>query len=237
MFTKSISLVIPVYNEAEIIEETLLIFVKLLSTITSDFEIIVVNDGSNDGTDRILNRFSFEKERIKVFHNERNIGSGASLWRGFQEATKELVLSNFADRPFNLSDLEQILPLFKKDAVDFIVVARKDRSANNLYRKITSYANFLLIRFLFNIKAGDFQFVQIYKRKILENIDIMSTGTFVPPELIVKLISQGYKFKKTRCVFHRRPKGKSKCGSPQKILRTLREMFKFWFHYKLSNRI
>lgn len=231
MFKSSISLVLPVYNEAEIIEETISIFVEQLSSLIKDFEVIIINDGSNDDTGNIITRLSLSDDRIKVVNNSRNIGSGASLWQGFMQATKDLVISNFADRPFNLTDLKQILPLFEIYDIDFIVVARKDRSAATFFRKLTSYTNFFLIRTLFKLSINDFQFVQIYKRPILKKIRVTSRGTFVPPELMIRLTSQGYIYKEVKSHFYKRPKGKSKCGNPKIILQTLKEMFIFWFFY------
>lgn len=231
MYNKSISLAVPVFNEEEIIEETIDIFTDKLSAITDDFEIIIINDGSSDSTGDILNRISSRNQKIKVFHNEKNLGSGISLWLGFKEATKELVLSNFADRPFDLNDLKNILPLFDSNNIDFVIVVRKNRKANTLFRKLTSYVNFLLIRLLFNIKIDDFQFVQIYRSEIIKNLNLISSGTFLVPELIVRLFYLGYKHREVRCEFYKRPKGKSKCGRPSEYFRTIKEMIVFRFHY------
>ncbi len=226
----SISLVVPAYNEESIIAESADIFCRKLSGITNDFEIIFVNDASKDRTGAILDSFCSSNHKVRLINNDKNCGSGASLWRGFKEARKELVLSNFADRPFDLDDLEPILPLLDDNKIDFVVVARKDRSANSFYRKLTSYVNLLAIKILFNLKIRDFQFVQIYRKKILDGINVVSTGTFVPPEIMIKLLAKGHKYKEAECKFHKRPQGFSKCGDAATIIKTLKEMFAFWFN-------
>jgi len=236
MIKFSISLVIPIYNEAEIIENTLNIFNNILMDICIDYEIIAINDGSTDKTDEILNNLSCLNPHIKVFHNKTNIGSGASLWRGFQEASKELIVSNFADRPFNLSSLKEIILPVNFDKTDFIVVTRTDRSANSFYRQLTSKVNYFLIKSLFQLDISDFQFVQIYKNSILQNIKIISTETFVPPELMIKLVSKGYKFQQRCYPFERRLGGKSKCGHPIKIIKSITEILKFWFRWKILKK-
>jgi glycosyltransferase involved in cell wall biosynthesis len=236
MLSQSISLVVPVYNEEEIIEESIMIFLQSLSQICHDYEIIVVNDGSDDKTPDILNKLSLKFSQVKVFHNNENEGSGASLWRGFQEAKKELVISNFADRPFDVLDLENIINSVDINKIDFVVVVRKDRSANTLYRKVTSCANYWLIKLLFFINISDFQFVQIYKKEILQGIDIVSKETFVPPELMFKLIKKGYEYKEVRCAFHKRPKGQSKCGSFRKVFRSVVEIAKFWVDWNILKK-
>lgn len=139
------------------------------------------------------------------------------------------MLTNCADRPFDLKDLKDILPLFKE--VDFVVVTRNDRSANPPFRKLTSIINYFLIRLLFNVRVKDFQFVQIYKKSILDNIEIKSTGSFVPPEIIIKTLNKGYRMKEFETAFHRRPGGVAKYGHPRRLLNSIREIFSFWWEW------
>lgn len=226
-YKTSISVVVPVYNEAEVIEKTIQSFIMKLSDLTNDFEIVLINDASTDETADILRRLASLNKNLKVFNNSKNIGSGASLWRGLQLSSKELVMSNFADSPFDLADLRDTLPLFKNNGTDFIIIVRKDRSANSPFRKITSFANYLLIKILFNSRIHDFQFVQIFRGEILKGLQIISTGTFVPPEIMLRLIFKNYKFREVRCIFHKRLDGKSKCGNLVEILRTVKEIFYF----------
>jgi glycosyltransferase involved in cell wall biosynthesis len=228
MSIKSLSLVVPVYNEAEVIEQAVRIFLSDLEQICGDCEIVVVDDGSTDGTLGILKRLSAQDARVRVIVNEKNLGSGLSLWRGMRAAAKDLVLTNFADRPFDLKDADAVLaPLASREA-DVVVVARRDRSANSFYRKLTSLTNYWLIRSLFGVSMGDFQFVQAYRKAVLQDIELISTGTFVPPELLIRLVDRGAVWREVVCPFHRRTAGAAKCGRLSVIMITLREMFAFW---------
>ncbi len=229
MLKRSISLVMPVYNEREIIEDAVIASQERLGALSEDFEIIIVDDGSDDGTGDILRRICAGNDRLRVISNGGNMGSGLSLWRGLKHARKELALSNFADTPFDVAELEKIVPLFDDPLLDFVVVARKDRSANSLFRKLTSYVNFLLIRILFGTPIRDFQFVQVYKTSVLRDIEIRSSGTFVPPELMLRLIRGGCRYKQVISAFRRREKGVSKCGNFREIAKTVREMMVFRF--------
>ena len=231
-----ISLVVPVYNEKEIIEESLGVFKKSLSGMTDNFEIIVVDDGSNDGTAEVLSRFCSE-EKIKIIHNQQNLGSGMALWRGFQEARYELVMSNFSDRPFDLDELPRILRIFARENPDFVVVARKNRSANPIFRKITSLSNFLLVRMLFGIKVKDFQFVQVYKKYVLDKIRVISRHTFVAPEIIIKAVSLGYKYCEYSTDFYPRKKGRSKYSNPWLIFLSAWEIITFFWQWQVLKRI
>lgn len=227
---ESISLVMPVYNEEEGIESALRYCIDQLRSMVDQYEIIVVDDGSVDRTAQIVEQVARQFPRVKLFRNPKNIGSGKSLFLGFKKAAFDFVASNFADLPFDIKELPKALSLFDSVDVDFVVVCRRDRSANTFYRKVTSLANYWAIRFLFGVKMRDFQFVQIYRKKVLDVSEVASKGTFVPPELMIKAVRRGFKFREYVTDFHPRRMGKAKCGSPMVIAETIREMFKFWFY-------
>ncbi len=232
----SISLVIPAYNEEESIEHTLSICGGYLQSMSDNYEIIIVNDGSTDRTGEIINRYASIYPYVKPIHNIRNEGSGRSLFIGLKKAQYDFIVTNFADLPFDIRELRDILTLFDRENIDFVVVARKDRKANSIYRKITSWANYWLIRILFGIKVVDFQFVQIYKKRVLDVIDVQSRGTFVPPEIIIKALHEGFKMREYNTVFYPRVAGSAKCGNPKVILQTISEMITFWYTWAISNR-
>jgi len=232
---KGISLVVPVYNEAEIIEESIGVFTKALQRITENFEIIVVDDGSKDATQAILKRLSDRNDRLRVLYNQKNMGSGASLWRGFREAKGEYVISNFADRPFNMEELPALIDICNSGSVDFIIGVRKNRLANSLFRKGTSLLNFFIVKVLFGVNVGDFQFVQMYKKEIIDKIHIVSNHTFVAPEIIIKALSLGYRYKEYCTDFYPRSKGKAKYSNFHLILRSAWEILVFFWHWVVLN--
>ncbi|MCP4649224.1 MAG: glycosyltransferase [PVC group bacterium] len=236
--TIDLSLVVPVFNEEEIIEETIEIFLQDLSAVCEHYELIVVNDASSDRTQVVLDELALKyRDRLKVVKNEKNLGSGRSLVIGMRKAQFSLICTNFADRPFDLKELKCILPVFSTKDVDFMVICRLDRSANNLYRKLTSLINYYLIQLLFNTRVGDFQFVQIYRKEIIKSIRVESNRTFVAPEIIIKALAKGYKMVEYKSKFYSRTKGKAKCGHPKVILHALFDMFRFWFKVKIIRTI
>lgn len=225
----SLSLVVPAFNEEEIIEESVEIFWKDLKKLGPPFEIIIVDDGSTDRTGKIADKLAKDYKEIKVVHHSVNRGSGAGLVTGFKEAKGDWVLTNCADRPFDIKDLRKILPLLQN--TDAVVVVRESRAANIFFRKLTSLLNYWLIRLLFRVNISDFQFVQLYRRKILKNIEIDSSETFVAPEIIIKVITAGYRIKEFKTKFHKRPGGKAKYNNPRRYLRSIKEILSFWLKW------
>lgn len=223
----SVSLVLPVFQEEETIATTLAVLDGYLSKRGADYEIIIVNDGSTDRTGQILEALAYNNRHIKVIHNISNKGSGKSLYIALKAARFDLMVTNFADLPFDICELRQVESMIS-DNVDFVVVVRKDRSANTFYRKITSWVNYWLIRLLFGVKVSDFQFVQVYKKHVISAIEVKSSGTFAAPEMIIKAIRKGFVFKEYKTDFYPRKSGKAKCGSLRVILQTIYEMSRFW---------
>jgi len=226
-----ISLVIPAYNEEELIEHAIKTSADFLSGIASDYEIIIVNDASSDRTGQIVDRYTQLNPKVKPIHNKDNLGSGRSLFIGLKKARYDFILTNFVDLPFDVKELPGALALLEKSNIDFVVVTRRNRKANSIYRKITSLANYWLIRILFNLKAGDFQFVQVYKKKVIDAINIRSKGTFASPEIIIRALHEGFKMKEYNTVFHPRMGGNAKYGNPRLILQTIYEIVTFWYSW------
>jgi glycosyltransferase involved in cell wall biosynthesis len=224
----NISLVIPAYNEEESIERAIKTSSDLLASIALDYEIIIVNDASSDHTGQIVDKYAQANPKIKLIHNTNNLGSGRSLFIGLKKARFDLLLTNFADLPFDIKELPNILTVLEKKGVDFVVITRMDRKANSLYRKATSLINCWLIRMFFNSNISDFQFVQIYKKNVIDEITVSSRGTFVAPEIIIRALDKGFKMEEYPAVFYPRIAGSAKCGKPKVILQTLFEMIRFW---------
>src|ERR1700688_4369535 len=93
----SVTAFFPAYNDEHTIENIVFSAWKELAKFTADFEVIVVNDGSRDGTGQILDRLQTELPHLRVIHHETNRGYGAALITGFQNATKDLIFYTDSD--------------------------------------------------------------------------------------------------------------------------------------------
>jgi glycosyltransferase involved in cell wall biosynthesis len=214
-----------VYNEAEILDDTIGILLRdvaSLPDVLRDVELIVVDDGSTDGSAAIAAQWAEREPRVKLVRHRWNAGVGAAIATGLAHATKDWFCVNCADRPFDTRDIARLRPLF--ETADLVVVSRTDRSANSPYRKLTSRVNYLLIRLLFRIPVADCQFVQFYRTAWLKDVEIISRGTLVPPELILRMVRKGARIAQARLPFHARPGGMAKCGHPKHAIRALEEM-------------
>src|SRR5512143_3566457 len=107
----SISAFFPAYNDGGTIASMVISAMLVLETLTDDYEIIVVDDGSKDYTGPILDRLAADYERVRVIHHRANRGYGGALRTGFANATKDLVFYTDGDAQYNVEDLRRLYSL------------------------------------------------------------------------------------------------------------------------------
>jgi len=232
---KSISLILPAYNEEENIKEAVENATKVLEKIFDEYEIIVVDDGSNDKTGEIAD--SLKSEKIKVIHHEINRGYASALRTGIKNATKELVFYTDADNQFDLNELRKAVNLLDGDKGKFDVVIgyRKDRR-DRLHRLIISKGYNLLIRFLLGIRVKDADCsFKLFKRDVIKGIEIKHEGWLVDTEILAKIIRKGYKIKEIPVKHYPRKKGKSSVKITS-ILKTFFELIKLKIELSLLQK-
>src|ERR1044071_7454487 len=190
---ESISVFFPAYNDeasiARLVAETL----ALLPGLTDDFEVVVVDDGSTDGTARVLDELAREDPRVRVVHHEVNRGYGAALRTGFASATKELVFYTDGDGQYDVRELALLRPLLK-EGVD-IVNGYKIKRADSLQRKALGAAYNRLAHLLFSIPIRDVDCdFRLIRRCAVERVEFLSSSGSICVELVHKLHRAGRVF-------------------------------------------
>ena len=233
-FNESISIIIPAFDEEEIIEDVVKYVYAELSNLFNDFELILIDDHSTDNTYSILEKLRKQyKNNILTHQHENNLGVGCGIKSGIKLATKDYTMTNFADLPFKTSDLKFIFPKLIEENADGCIVVRKNRSANSLFRKFTSYINYVIIKLLFGTPFKDFQFVQIYKTNLLKKLNIESSDLFVPPEIMFKLNEYGYNIIQYTTTFHKRPGGEAKYGKIKYFIQALYSHLRYFVRFRI----
>lgn len=223
-----ISVIFPAYNEEINIVQAMEKALAAMRELGREFEIIIVDDCSRDATGLIADELAAAHPEIRVLHNERNLGSGGSVVRGFQQARYELVTHDAMDYPFDLRDLPKLLQHCGE--ADIIAAARTSRPSYSGYRRLMSAVHKSLLHLLFPLKLSDYNFVQLYPRSVWEAIRVEARSTgFLTPEAMIRAYDMGYRVKEVPIEYHPRVAGEATSGNPKVILHTLRDMFTFWW--------
>src|SRR5260370_10513529 len=199
----SISVIYPAYNEEQNIVPTIERSMAALLSITNDFEIIIVNDASRDNTAELADDLARRYPQIRVIHQSRNMGQGVGIITGFRAGTKDLLIHNGVDYPFDVADLKLMLPPLSN--ADIVVGVRKGRPGYTLYRTLLSIATVRLMHLFFDVRLRDYSFVQLYRGKIWQaiEVDARSTGFFLP-EALIRAHDLGYRLPQLDIEYHAR---------------------------------
>lgn len=235
---KSLSVIIPAFNEEAIIEASISLLDDKLKSIARDYEIIVIDDGSSDKTLTILKKLASKIKELKIIHNNTNQGFGASLRKGFSIASEDLVFYTDADLPIDYDEIHKAVKILEDSKADFLTAFKYNRASEPVYRIILSFVYNWLIRFLFRIQIKDINFsFKLIKRDILKKLNLKSEGSFIDAEIIIKATYLGYKIKQIGVTYFPRKKGHSASAGPRDILKILDEMIKYYREIRRIRRI
>lgn len=219
----SLSVVIMAYNEEENLPLQIKRSLNFLEENATDFEIIVVDDGSSDRTGEIADFYAQRDKRIKVVHHEKNLGMGVAIRSGYKIAKKEFVTQLPGDAQVHPQQLLKFLSFIEK--YDLILSKYEDRGEGFL-RRFVSFS-FKNVARIITGKPCDFTGTMIFRRILLEWIKLKSNTFFVNFELPLILMKKGVKPAFVQINAEERRHGKSKVFSFRKILKLLAEMIKF----------
>lgn len=183
----SLSVFFPAYNDAPSLPGLLEKTFAVLPQLTDDFEVIVVNDGSRDGTAEVLRELA-EKyaPRLRVVTHERNRGYGAALRSGFAAAGKDLVFYTDGDGQYDPGELPMLWALMEPDVglVNGYKVERHDPWHRVWIGRV--YNRFARCLFRIRIRDIDCDF-RLIRRRLLEQMRLGSTSGTICVELVRKL--------------------------------------------------
>ncbi len=222
-----LSVVIPGRNEEANIERTIPRAVETLRETVGAFEIILIDDCSQDRTPELADALAAKYPEIVVVHNEVNLKQGGSLRRGFALARYEWVTHNAMDYAFDFKELPALLAF--ADRSDVIVAERKSYPGTTAGRRFVSFVNRALLRALFQVPVVDFNFIQLYRRSVMTELPAFSSATsFITVEKVVRAHHAGLRIATVPATFHERLHGKPSSATVKNINQALKDMTKLW---------
>lgn len=224
---ESISVIIPAYNEQDNIAGVVEGTFEVLNRLKADHEVVVVNDGSTDNTLSALKKLrKAYGNKLRVIDFPTNKGVGFGMKTLFKDAKKDLVFDLPADGQQSPGEIKLFLPLIKNSDV---VCGYRMKRVDASYRLWFKQLYHLILRILFGIKVRDIDWVKMYRREVLQNINIESESSFVLAEAVIRSKRAGYRLSEVGVTHKPRMHGTQTGAKPTVMARQLFDVFRFWF--------
>lgn len=221
----SISIIIFCYNERENIGPVIQSATEVAGQLFDTFEIIVVDDGSTDGTQQIVEKY----DRIKYIRHAQNQGIGMALRTGYRLATCQYVCAVPGDGQFDVYELLKVKPFDFSNFYSFY----RSKTDYNLYRKLLSHGNKIFNRFFLSITLKDVNWIKVYRKEQLDFVKPELYSSIIESEICCKLIKVGSVPIEIPSIYHERMSGVAKGGKWNTLKKAIKEVYTL---YQVSNR-
>lgn len=228
-----LSVVAPVYNEADGIERVVRGWSDVLARTNLRAEIVLADDGSIDATGAILERLKAEIPALRVLSYGPNHGYGFALHQAIQASRGELVVTIDSDGQFDLADLTGLLALYRARSLDF-VTGYRSRKRDSPVRVVADRGLNVLVRALFPIQLRDTNCaMKLIRGDLARSLRIEARGYPTPTEITLKLVAMGAKTAEAPVTHAERLAGRSKL----QILPTAVDMVRFLLYLRRKIRL
>ena len=231
---EGLSVVLPAYNEAENLEEVVTSALEAAPAVTSDFEVIIVDDGSTDDTPLVATALVEQHHpRVRLLQHAANSGYGSAIRTGLANSRHGLLFYTDADRQFDLAELAQFVPHIQEH--DLVIGFRVYRY-DSVLRSITSWCYNRLVAVLFRVRVRDVDCAyKLMRREVFERLTLESTDFFIDTEIVARARKWNFRIAQRGVRHYPRPAGETTVR-PGDIPRTLKTVTRMWRRIYLPNR-
>jgi len=229
----SLSVIVPVYNEVELVRPSTAVIDDFCRTHFADYEVLIIESGSTDGTGSVCDDVARERPRVRVIHEGARNGFGSAVRLGYRAATKDLVLLTTFDLPFPLDATLVALPHLA--SCDY-VVSRRASDPRQWPRRVQSWVYNRLVRAALGLRVRHVNSgFKLFPRHLVADMPIESNGWFVDAEVLFRLQRQGLTYAEIPVELVDRSRGRSSIGRLA-FVKVLGELVRFAYRLRRSER-
>ena len=232
---KSVSVVIPAYNEEKNLASTVsFLLERLLKNEISDFEILIFDDNSTDTTGKIADELAKEHSQIKVIHNPKNMNLGYNITKGFELATKEyagFIPGDNETEPETLDNIFQAL-----GASDIIIPFIQNPEARPWGRRFLSRTYVIIINTAFGLNMKYYNGMCYFKTEMVKRVPVSTYGFAYMTEILVKLLKSGANFMEVPMINRVRERGATKAFRIKNIISVFKTFARLFYEVQILRR-
>jgi glycosyltransferase involved in cell wall biosynthesis len=221
---ESLSVFFPVYNERDNIVPLVREALEVLPGIARRFEVILVDDGSTDGSSELVDELAHNHAGlVRAVHHVTNQGYGSAVKSGFAASRNEWVFFTDGDRQFRLEELHEFLQHLRPE-VDLLIGYRKVRQ-DPWHRLVNARLYKWALQLLFDLQVRDVDCAyKLIHRQVVNSMTLKSGGQFVSAEFLIKARRLGFVFAEAGVNHYPRVQGSQTGAKISVILRAMREL-------------
>lgn len=230
-----LSVFFPAYNDAGTIASLVMTALMTAETLTTDFEVIVINDGSADRTAEILDELARLYPRLRVVHHVRNRGYGGALRSGFETASKDWVFYTDGDGQYDASHLDDLIHAVRDDTD--VVQGWKNGRGDAWYRRLIGRAYHHTVRLLFDLRVRDTDCdYRLFRRELVVDPPLVSTSGVICVEMMRRFRSARLRIVEVPVSHSYRPAGRSQFFRLPAIARSARQLLGLWWRVMVRDQ-
>jgi glycosyltransferase involved in cell wall biosynthesis len=224
-----LSVFFPAYNDGGTIASLVITAVKVAASLTPDYEVIVVNDGSSDDTPKILDELAaIYPDHVRIVHHPKNRGYGGALRTGFATASKDLVFYTDGDAQYDPAEMT-VLWSRMTDDVDWVNGWKISRS-DPFHRIVIGRVYHHVVKLLFGLKVRDVDCdFRLMRRRIFDVVQLEKDSGVICLEMMKKFQDAGFKVAEHPVHHYHRTYGKSQFFNFRRIFKTGVDVMKLWW--------
>jgi glycosyltransferase involved in cell wall biosynthesis len=227
----SISAFFPAYNDGGTIASMVVSTLMTLRDCADDYEVIVVNDGSEDYTGDLLDELArLHAPRLRVIHHAGNRGYGAALRTGFEAARMEWIFYTDGDAQYDPRELRVLVAkcMARREAVDVVngyKISRNDPVVRRVIGRV--YHQVVKLLFGFQLRDVDCDF-RLIRRSVFERVQLRSDSGAICLEMVKKMQDAGFRFAEAPVHHFHRAFGRSQFFNVSRVWRTFVQVSSLW---------
>lgn len=228
MTSPSITAFFPAYNDAGTIPTMVMAADMTLRSISADYEIIVVNDGSADYTQEMLDELRQNYSHLRIVRHERNRGYGGALRSGFSAATKDLIFYTDGDAQYDPRELRVLLAALD-DGID-IVNGYKIQRHDPLHRLVIGRIYHWIVQLSFGLHLRDVDCdFRLIRRRVFDKVQLESNSGVICVELMKKIQDNGFRVAQVPVHHFHRAYGKSQFFNFRRVSQVAVSLGRLWW--------
>lgn len=225
----------PAYNDAGTIASVVIQAVRVASRLTSDYEVLVVNDGSSDSTGAIADELARTYPHVRVVHHPRNRGYGGALRTGFASATKALIAYTDGDAQYDPSELELLWHRLSDDA-DMVTGYKISRS-DPFHRVVIGRVYHYTVKLMFGLRVRDVDCdFRLMRREIFDRVKLERDTGVICLEMMRKIQDAGFRVLEVPVHHYHRTYGRSQFFNFRRVFWTGIDVLKLWVQLVVLGR-